>query len=133
MKAEELRIGIWVYLFGDAVQLTKDHLIYLLQKDGLPEPITLTPEWLSKFGFYKETDDFLIGRAGNKHEWHVIYKLKDVHVHFIHSDYGGFHEDDTRLYFHDNSLVGISNVHSLQNLYYALTGQELKIKEPAKP
>lgn len=56
MRASELRIGNWVYLFGDPVQLTKEHIIYLLGKDSLPESITLTEEWLLKFGLEDISD-----------------------------------------------------------------------------
>lgn len=111
MKASELRIGIWVYLFGDAIQLTKEHLIYLLNKDSLPEPITLTEEWLLKFGFEKDYDGcltLLIGKS--RFQWSNGILLWQ------------------QTSYNDWSEFPCGHVHQLQNLYFALTGTELEIK-----
>lgn len=109
MKASELRIGIWVYLFGDAVQLTKDHLIYLLQKDGLPEPITLTPEWLEKFGFENHK---LILPYNGAFQSYLIAQLGDSRIQICKNGYYAYDPE-------------VRYVHQLQNLYFALTGEEL--------
>lgn len=70
-----------------------------------PEPILLTEEWLLKFGFeYKEeTECYHYSNL-------IINKL------FIMMDI------DIRVY--------IKYVHQLQNLYFALTGEELKLNDP---
>ncbi len=70
--------------------------------------IPLTEEWLIKFGFKHDGDDY--------------YSLKGV-------DIKNFKEGGMK-------VVGIVrhvyNVHSLQNLYFALTGTELTLKEELK-
>jgi hypothetical protein len=78
------------------------------------EPIPLTEEWLFKFGFVKE-----------KHGWYSLKRgsrktnnLKMFHLTLCESGYntkGGIM----------GGYIGINSVHQLQNLYFALTGQEL--------
>ena len=79
-------------------------------------PIPLTKEWLVKFGFDFSIDTwYLKGVAiweteccdakGNE-EIGFFYELRDVGM----------------------MDMNIKYVHQLQNLYFALTGQELKIK-----
>ena len=76
------------------------------------KPIPLTTKWLEKFGFplmngrLYEKGRFAIKPMGN--EWVVFWGLKDI------------------LYPKDFC------VHQLQNLYFALTGEELTIKEATK-
>lgn len=116
MRASELRIGNWVYLFGDPVQLTKEHIIYLLGKDSLPESVTLTEEWLLKFGFEK-LSNFEEQYMEEDYVWQIDVERSPS---LILSN-GIFHED--------NYGVKLEYVHQLQNLYFALTGEELTIKE----
>jgi hypothetical protein len=70
------------------------------------KPIPLTEEWLLRFGFEKkyknyEMGDFMFFKGSCSR---ISYKL---------------------------SLIGINikHVHQLQNLYFALTGEELKLKD----
>jgi len=111
MKASELRIGNWLYS-----GITKEDFIIdgydILNIDegddeGKTKPIKLTEEWLVKFGFEPDKDnaDFL-----NKEELTLAHHPKG----FI-----GWHKG------HALGIV-IKHVHSLQNLYFALTGEELK-------
>jgi len=82
-----------------------------------PSPIPLTEEWLERFGFektyselsYCEYDLGKIGVEINSDKLTVSYNYgSDVEwVNFNH----------------------IKHVHQLQNLYHALTGEELTIKE----
>ena len=77
------------------------------------QPISLTEEWLVRFGFIKSdlSDRFII------HSWFYLEKCKDGYK-FRQID--GF----TRVFQH---------VHQLQNLYFALTGEELTLREEVKP
>ena len=86
------------------------------------EAITLTEEWLVMLGFVKD---------GNGNHW---INLQTHYLEFIYS-IGYFypvyaqipemsHEDEQRV-----SLNRIQSVHQLQNLYFALTGEELKLKD----
>jgi len=114
MKATELRIGNYVYPFDD-INLVDEKIIFRdfvkvsvkdLSDTNHLYPIPITEEWLLKFGFkkHKAWDD-------------SFYYLKsDVDIFEYLS---GFEHND----FH------IKYVHQLQNLYFALTGEELKFKE----
>lgn len=103
MKAEELRIGNLVksgslecyinfFLGGEVVDL---------------KPIPLTEEWLLRFAFVKEDDN---------------YELKQIRINLNHQT--------TKI---GAGWIGVDvhhceYVHQLQNLYHALTGKELTIK-----
>lgn len=69
------------------------------------QPIPLTEEWLVKFGWEKSGEWFYM----DYYEMNLngIFNPSDAH-YTIHND--------------------IKYVHQLQNLYFALTGEELKIK-----
>lgn len=75
-------------------------------------PIPLTEEWLVKFGFKKVIDD------ARYNEW-LVGKLC---IEF----------DEKGCYFTGGECVyyscNIKYIHQLQNLYFALTGEELTIK-----
>lgn len=126
MKIEELRIGLWVYLFGDAVQLTSDHMVYLLARNSTPEPITLTEEWLIKFGFEKldsenEFDKDMYSRPTKSSTGRNLPFIIQVCLNGSYSPplYMDVHEE-------------ILTVHQLQNLYLALTSQELTLSPPQR-
>lgn len=111
MEATELRIGNWVNDVADGGVLTEiqdgDDIDFA--KDY--EPIPLTEEWLVKFGFEKSSG----------------YWLNDCHFIYLESDEDGF----TLANPDACSVMGITmnHLHQLQNLYYALTGEELEVKQ----
>ena len=78
------------------------------------KPIPLTEEWLLKFGFYSKNKK--IGWWEND-KFSFIGRLSGciLHFHLIVNDM--FVE-----------IIRIQYVHQLQNLYFALTGTELKIE-----
>jgi len=117
MKANELRIDNWIMQSGKLHRLHAVDIDYIYHGHIVVEPIPLTLELLEKIGFEKETKKCSIeGR-----DTFDIYTLGDFvyntsHGHFwISGKYGFFVEP---LY-----------VHQLQNLYFALTGHELTIKQ----
>ena len=70
-------------------------------------PIQLTEEWLIKMGFFVNGDKFYKGEIG-------LYL-------------------DGNIWWCDEIISeNIISVHQLQNLYFALTGKELEIKEQSK-
>jgi hypothetical protein len=75
------------------------------------KPIQLTEEWLLRFGF-----NILLTEKDS-----ILYRKnsQDVNVHPI----GGFTYGVRGV-----PLVKITYVHTLQNIFYAMTGQELEIK-----
>ena len=113
MKANELRIGNLVDWDEKTIRSKVKGIHpsgnYLHLDNGWVqlsrcEPILLTEEWLVRFGFEKLT------KGGS------IYKLKDFHV-----------QDFSPLGIYEcNNHIEIKYVHQLQNLYFALTGEELK-------
>lgn len=101
------------------IQFTSsDEFIYIqeesLSYQPIVKPIPLTEEWLIKFGFELDLKhgDYLVNQ---------IYQA-DFYYYVIDSfeyNSGGY----------SHCEVKIEHVHQLQNLYFALTGEELTIKE----
>lgn len=136
MKAQELRIGNYVYYEHTTHIVSGIHgnkVYSWWVKDGQPvieyeakdisgtqvenpyidvisqhEPIPLTEEWLEKFGFQKNiTTDLYPTFSYN------ILNINDGIVYVL--NYG--------------FITHIKYLHQLQNLYFALTGEELTIKQ----
>lgn len=133
MKASELRLGNLlnyvdqtVYVLGvrqcTEFMLPRHNLELGYFKDSIGfersefdeniQPIPLTEEWLLKFGF---------GRASET-DW--IWAYKGYHHFRIDFDEGIGGIDGYR-----NSYREFNYVHQLQNLYFALVGEELTVKE----
>ena len=112
MNARELRIGNLVYEDDNNVVLEIDE--WDLTNIGTIKPIPLTEEWLVKFGFgyWEDVDEWYSPDIDATLRINHYYNNK-VKNGFFESDYG----------------VDIKHVHQLQNLYRALTGEELTIKE----
>lgn len=124
MKAQELRIGNWLrsWNFNYRVESFDKEYVYFDHETDRSydevEPIPITEEWLVKFGFEKLPNSnatFQILRDGPGHdftlEWDEDIEAWDVYL-----------EDNFWI------QVPILSVHQLQNLYFALTGEELTIK-----
>lgn len=123
MTANELRIGNWVRdKYGDLYEVSKvtrggnvkifsagEHRLTGLTKI---KPIPITEEWLVKFGF----DVF-----GNYEHTEAVKSSKDKIDFVLVKSQGSDWDFDDR--------VVIACVHQLQNLFFALTGEELTIKE----
>lgn len=106
ISANELRIGnaIWDYARGK-VKWVNHRVISDLASENNPlpySPIHIAEEWLFRFGFTDVYDT----------EKHWLNKIQLDQI-------GGA--------FYYNGIL-IKYVHQLQNLYFALTGHELKIK-----
>ena len=110
MKASELRIGNYIQnshgtIFNVGIVMLGGQYDY--------HPIPLTEEWLLKFGFeYVESYDNYKIKAGDY--WNS--------VKFYEGEWCYNNDDsDAGCYF----LTTIKYVHQLQNLYFALTNEEL--------
>lgn len=95
--------------------------------DGATTPIPLTEEWLVRFGFG-------IVHESNKHYSIFIQRLGDYRFHVFLCPSG---QSYWVIAFSDNisgknadyiTKTRIKQVHQLQNLYFALTGEELKLQ-----
>ncbi len=131
MKTRELRIGN-LLINGDRIVIVsatfKSHFnceileskVSLNSAQNNFQPIPLTEEWLIKFGFKKYISDdndidinFQIS-FHNKSSEGLIVQL------FMNSN---------GVIFFSHSGISLFSVHSLQNLYFSLTGEELKQQE----
>jgi hypothetical protein len=110
MKPNELRIGNLVINREDydVFEITEG---WEIDNIGLYEPIPLTEEWLLKFGLTKEKDRSMgFNYTNNSKKFKlVMYK----------GNYG----------VKRSNYYKTEYIHQLQNLYFALTGEELTIKE----
>jgi hypothetical protein len=118
MDSKELRIGnktsngIVVNIFEDHFFTKVGDTVYS-SKYHNANPIPLTEEWLLKFGFKKYS----------KNEFELA--TKDFDISFFNGELKllcGFYAENPI------SLNNQKYVHQLQNLYFALTGEELTLK-----
>lgn len=77
------------------------------------EGIPLTEEWLVKMGFEKRVD----GDDFNIWHWYELQILPDI----------AFVQGNLDVFILDHDNIRVQFVHQLQNLYFALTGEELKL------
>lgn len=128
MDAKEIRIGNWVNLIAIDQKIEINSVIGTglgglftwIEKgeeyeDSLTavEPIPLTPEILEKCGFVKQTEYIY---ENDKNLFEIIMNADQ----FFYGQWGsdGFSIDG----------IELRHLHQLQNLYFALTGEELTIK-----
>lgn len=143
MKAQELRIGNWVYVYEDGHNTytkikgvvivgdrkidgySSDFVYYdfgssiLTDCDGeeLVTPIPLTPEILEKFGFVFEDN------KSTRYGWYKRLN-KQIWISWCRAEFIHLEDSDS------NVLIDIpcSYVHQLQNISYDFTGEELEFK-----
>lgn len=119
MKPNELRIGNYIDLGGgrNLWQISEDDILATLNLN----PILLSEEWLKKFGFEKGGNYF--SKQINSWDSTIYIILEDL-------DYVIYFEEENMDERHANnyvSLCAIKYVHELQNLWFALTKNELNI------
>jgi hypothetical protein len=118
MKANELRIGNWYNEFGISKKATAGFIqkfahIESINKTAIDvSPIPLTPEILEKAGFVKGLSSAIHRRQD--------YQMERFGIICICNSENQF--------FVNGRLVVLKYVHQLQNLYFALTGEELNIE-----
>ena len=116
MKAPELRIGNWINEKGKLKQ------VYSVSNHNAKDysklkPTPLTEEWLLKFGFEKDECEF------SNTEWSKYVPHASMSFYETENGYQRLFDD------HYDVGIEIKYVHQLQNLYFALVGEELTIKE----
>jgi hypothetical protein len=108
MKANEIRLGNNVYdTLGKVKQIDLEAITYISKEPlNQVQPIALTDKWLLKFGFEKyfvnwyRVNNFYIRKIGDEFEAEIGECLYKT----------------------------IDYVHQLQNLYFAVTNEELTMK-----
>jgi hypothetical protein len=120
MESNELRIGNLVHDYDEELIIVSGISygdVYSSKLGETPlariKPIPLTEEWLVKFGFEKfknpnNTPNWIW--FINKHSW-VLQSFEKQNE-----------------FYQLNGIKPINYIHQLQNLYFALTGEELNIK-----
>lgn len=120
MEASELRMNNWVYIQqykenkqigvvyenGSFVTKNNEHSFSSIE---CATPIPLTEEWLRKAGFFKGKDDYFGTEP-------IFTQVICIYSHG---------ENVFSLYRYNDAHVYVEYVHQLQNLYHALTGEEL--------
>jgi hypothetical protein len=121
MKAEELRIGNWVKGdYSGEKQATIENISDLQNGNVYLSPIPITEEWLKRFGFKIYDDCYAAIDLRGRYNRKLIICLDEHNIWCIAPSMNDFYTDD---YFTDD--IELPYIHQLQNLYYALTGQEL--------
>jgi hypothetical protein len=120
MNNSELRIGNWVIdLDGQETQIASGYDI-----DGVWKPIPLNEQGLLKIGFCKHETVWL-----NSYDTETIFRLNDIfYVKSCGSSYGLY--SPFKIFYMDMLIKETSShndycIHELQNLVFALTGQEV--------
>lgn len=115
MDAKELRIGNYIQ-FPSKVVYRIDFLYKNYQMLDYWQPIPLTEKWLIDLGFEVIYSSTFTLRLDHKENFKFGAGWNLVNGHF-HVRYIG------------EALTNIKYVHQLQNLYFALTGEELTLAE----
>lgn len=132
MKASDFRVGnILLDFEGNPISIEAIEILAISQCNVASKeveflkPIPITEEWLLNFGF----DKFDGYECGFSFKIVPTYELSNVYVqlsesvyHYVRREYDGGTSEPFE------SVIELHYVHQLQNLYFALTGQELKIK-----
>ncbi|MCT3917541.1 hypothetical protein HZQ04_15885 [Elizabethkingia anophelis] len=130
MKSNELRIGNYVEYAG-VICKVEGYSNEGLETNGVVAPISaynpiqLTEEWLIKFGFQNyEAERYTPNQEDSEF---FEYRLASgiSYRDYICKPYHGW---VIKLGDYDDSLE-IMFVHQMQNIYFALNGEELTIKE----
>ena len=103
LKANELRIGNWISNGAMPITAGFDQISYA----EIFQPIPLTDDWLIRFGFEK----FRLIKGG------IVFDNSWLRIN-----------ESMVAYWRGGFIGKIQHVNSLQNLYFALTGSELTLK-----
>lgn len=120
MKANELRIGNWVEIIQpkNGIYTTVEQSTFSTNIEKSFKPIPITEEWLLKFGFeFYETEKANNYKIGKHWRFTFVTEGKNkgsMYVRFINISW--------------MDSPTLCHVHQLQNLYFALMGEELTIK-----
>lgn len=119
MNYKELRIGNAIMHQGDMVTADSmsDSVVIIIRHGEIVtsyfdeiNPIPLTPELLERAGFVKQFGYW------QRHEPHFdMFSIWE-------------YDNDFEVILNDTLVTRVAHLHQLQNLYYALTGEELNVE-----
>jgi len=128
MKATELRIGNWVEIKDQEVKTyaqvegtgNLQHVAGQLWSIEELKPIPLTEKWLERFGFEKVRFD--------DNYW---FEKQAGDFSLITNDIGkiAFNEKLDHVFISETIQPKIKTINQLQNIYFALTGEEIELKK----
>lgn len=116
IKANELRIGSLVYVLYKVSIITSINESDVDSHDckDIPieelRPIPITEEWLVKLGFERWKKIDMIKKCG---DFKIVFEEHDKPICFLQSE----------------RMDDLKYIHQLQNLYFALTNEELTITQ----
>lgn len=133
MKTRELMMGNLIQIEGNPVEVIKIFEIHLEVHSDIfqfwhveieeVEPISLTEEWLMKFGFKQSPT--------SNSCFYIVYKQLDLILYKTDTPIAV--SNDFKLecfyYFFNKVAVIIEYAHQIQNLFFSLTQTELTIKD----
>ncbi len=102
---EELRIGNYVEVFGIPTKINNISFVSA-SFEVRSKPVQITKNWLLAFGFREDNGFFK-------------NKINEIELVNILDKYFNMQYSGTKI------KIDIKSVHQLQNLYFALTGEEL--------
>jgi len=123
MKATELRIGNYLHsnITGHVFQVFASDIVNINEDLAVAKPIPLTEQWLKDFGLTATLEyggyGYILGNM-------IIFKVRShgrSEDWFYEIEYCSGDEIEDRT----NIIQRYDYVHQLQNLYFALTGEEL--------
>lgn len=135
MNVKELKVGNTVQDYNERLVTVSNSIIYFFEKIGCDQntaliPIQLTEEWLIKLGFEINDDGFYVTTFESKHENNGTEANCFIDRMIIDALHVG---RKSYIVWLCNSVSDkmvcyrLTHVHQLQNLYFALTNEELKI------
>ena len=120
MKANELRVGNWVNNNEEDYQITSVTILQLERGDSTAKPIPLTDEWLIRFGFENGGYEFLFWNLNG-------FEISGTSSWFEQGDTIGVYAFNWHSTDKTHNQLIVNYVHQLQNLYFALTSEELTL------
>ncbi len=131
MKATELRIGNWINIYDDynaqVTGMANPNKAWFVKNPHDTDcafnvhqikPIPLTEEWLLKLKLHKE---FNSDNSENRNCWYLKDCDDNFYINYDCDSYIGWYVGASCYGY----IIGIKHVHQLQNLYFALTEEEL--------
>lgn len=128
MKVNELRVDNYVHYFNqDMLDSSGIVQVSLLDIDDYQffEPLPLTEELLLKCGFQSLLDDPECTGIKTKSGQYVIINNDNVVLEIM---FGFLKDGSVLVHLNDCDFENCKYLHQLQNLYFALTGEELDVK-----